>query len=132
MKKKIKNSTTGLLIVCLCLIFSCSDRDAIRPGVYKISSVTKAPSADFKAIYDSALPVFEFRKGGTLCVYPDFNFGYFKDSLFSYKLKDGYLYLKGQHKKHKIVCEPNTNGDKHRYELYLASELIIKMTIVKR
>lgn len=126
----MRNSTTGLLIACLCILFSCRDRDRdrdrvnIRRGCYQIISVTKTPSADFKTIYDYALPVFEFRKGGKLCITPDFSFGYFKDSLFSYKLKDGYLYLKGQHIKHKIVCEPYTSGNKHSYELYLDSEQI--------
>jgi hypothetical protein len=128
---KMKNCTTGLLIACLCLLSSCRNRDTIRPGNYQISGITKTPLADFKIIYDCVLPVFEFRKGGTLCVFPDFNFGYFKDSLFTYKLKGGYLHLNGQHIKHKIVCEPYTIGNKHCYELFLDSELIIKIFITK-
>jgi hypothetical protein len=71
---KMKNCTTGLLIACLCLLSSCRNRDTVRPGNYQISGITKTPLADFKIIYDCVLPVFEFRKGGTLCVFPDFNF----------------------------------------------------------
>ena len=128
----MKKNFVAVAIISLCLLLSCIDRHPVKPGSYTILDIQGTKDADLGKILSYPLPVFQFRNKGKLCITPDFNFGYFKDSLFSYKLKDGYLYLKGQHIKHKIICEPDTIGNKHNYELYLDSEQIIKITIIEK
>lgn len=113
------------------LFTGCGER--ITPGQYKVMGVKLTPeitATEVKSIFDS-MPVFTFLKGRKVNIKPDFSFGYFRDSLFTYKLKDGYLYLKSKNSEHKIMCEPHTESEKPSFELYLDTKCIMQIQIIK-
>lgn len=118
------------ILLLLLLLAACKEH-VVSPGQYKIVSVKIASETDYeqvKPIFNS-MPVFTFKEGEVVDIKPDFSFGYFKDSLFTYKLKDGYLYLKGKNTEHKIKFDSKNKW--LLYELYLETKYFTQISIVK-
>lgn len=96
----------------------------VKPGIYNVHDLKRTEEGmDISIKY---LPVFYFAEEGKVKITPDFDFGYFKDSLFNYKLEDGYLYLYGDNIEHKIVC--NTVGMDH-FDFFVNSKYISRVGV---
>ena len=125
------------LIITLCCVFlfiSCDQGDPIKSGKYQIISF-RVPKDKIDQMHTMTkqLPVFEFSNRRRVKITPDFEFGYFKDSLFKYKLnlEERYLYLYGDNIEHKISCEFTSSSERHSYKLNLNTKNIISIDIIE-
>lgn len=96
----------------------------IKPGKYNVHDLTSTEEGMERSI--KYLPTFYFAEEGKVKITPDFDFGYFKDSLFNYKLEDGYLYLYGDNIDHKIVCN-TVSMDK--FDFFVDSKYISRVGV---
>ena len=96
------------LLLCILLlgIISCSSsEDTLPDGNYEIIDIqTESPDILNKTMH--SLPSFHF-SGNMLKVCNGDLAGFFTDSIYSYWLKDGYMYLQSDSQKHQIAIEPN-------------------------
>lgn len=120
------------ILLFLLLLTACEEH--VELGQYKVMGVKLTSETKVNGQAESifkSMPVFTFKKGKEVEIKPDFSFGYFKDTLFTYKLKDGYLYLKGKNIEHKIMCESYLEGERPSYELYLGTKYVTQIRIIK-
>lgn len=109
----------SLALICACTFFSCSYKgDYIEPGKYQCMSYSVTEGNQSIMGKMKQMPLFEFRDDRIVKVYPDFYFGYFKDSIFKYEYysNKNLLILKGDNVNLKIECiyEPTSARDSYR------------------
>lgn len=118
------------VVVLMPMLCSCQQK-AIAPGCYQVVGFQFNQSVD-NGFMTAPMPVFDFRKQRTLVITPDFPDGYFQDSVFTYRIKDGYLELKGETTSHRLVFEKMADGSAGpAFQLFINSDKIRIITIKK-
>ncbi len=127
---KLRSVQFALWIVLTILLVTSCQRGSIPAGKYQIMSVqfNTSPPPGF---YQSAMPVFDFQEDRTLLLSADLPGGYFEDTVFKYRLKDGFLELKGQNSSFCLICEPDNTADRPSIQLFMNSEWIRTITLYK-
>ena len=105
-----------------------NDGEIFNNGSYVIFGYQTTKKALKDSINLELLTTFDFSEN-TVRIYPDFSFGYFKDSVYSYEIHEHYLLLKS--KKEIKEIEFQRVGEK-MIDLFIDHPYLKQITIIKR
>ena len=122
---KISNSTSKS---------ESQDSSFLAPlGNYSIMSYGLTDKAAAENItFQGPHPVFTFRKDGTVRIFPDFSFGYFKDSVYTYTCTDKELKLVGKTVTLNIPITEYKPASRESYRLKPDSKYLREIFIINR
>lgn len=128
---KLQSVQFALWIALTILLVTSCRRESIPAGKYQIMSVQFNTSSPPSGFYQTAMPVFDFREDRMLQLSADLPGGYFSDTVFKYRLRDGSLELKGKKSSYCLICEPDYTADRPSIQLFIDTEWIRTITLYK-